>query len=195
MTNRDYANRNPARKGKAKTTRRKQAPAPKGFPLVLLLVTLTLLGGFGYFLWSINNSADDTEQTEASKVEQTDKSVKSKPKKDPNALPPAPKEEWTYQHELENKKVEIDLPEEVKPTRPYQMQCGSFRKESQANEMKAVIAFQGLEAQVRKVKGTSGYWYKVVLGPYERKRAAEKHRHTLQRGGLNGCLIWFWEGS
>lgn len=195
MNNRDYANRKPTKKGKANTSRRKQAPAPKRFPLVLLLITLTLLGGFGYFLWSINNSAESTESTEAPVIEQAQEQVKPKPKKDPNALPPVPTEKWTYQEALQNKQVEIDLPEEVKPTRPYQMQCGSFRKESQANEMKAVIAFQGLEAQVRKVKGTSGIWYKVVLGPYERKRAAERHRHVLQRGGLNGCMIWFWEGS
>lgn len=157
---------------------------------MLSLVTLGLVGGFGYFLWSINDSAD--------KVETQPEVQAAKPKvvkKDPNALPPKPKEEWTYQEELENKQVEVDIPENTTPTRPYQMQCGSFRQESQANEMKAVIAFQGLEAQVRKVSGSNGTWYKVVLGPYERKRLAEKHRHILQRGGLNGCQIWFWEGS
>ncbi|CAM3919105.1 SPOR domain-containing protein [Shewanella aquimarina] len=192
MSNRDYANRRPASKGRKKSTggRRKSAPAPRRFPFVLSLVTLGLVGGFGYFLWSINDSADKVEtQPEV-------QTVKPKVvKKDPNALPPKPKEEWTYQEELENKQVEVDIPENTTPTRPYQMQCGSFRKEAQANEMKAVIAFQGLEAQVRKVSGSSGIWYKVVLGPYERKRLAEKHRHILQRGGLNGCQIWFWEGS
>lgn len=71
----------------------------------------------------------------------------------------------------------------------YQLQCASFRQESQANEMKAVIAFQGLEAQVRQVEGTTGVWYKVALGPYERKRDAERKRHTLQNAGINGCQI------
>ncbi|MCG9695465.1 SPOR domain-containing protein [Shewanella sp. Isolate11] len=190
MSNRDYANRKPARKSRATGGRRKTAkPAPKRFPFLLFLITAGLLGGFGYFLWSINNSASDAEPTLVEPV--------SKPKvtkKDPNALPPKPKEEWTYQQELENKQVEVDIPENTAPTRPYQMQCGSFRKQSQADEMKAMIAFQGLEAQVRRVEGNSGVWYKVVLGPYDRKRVAEKQRHILQRGGLNGCQIWFWEG-
>ncbi|MDX1280135.1 SPOR domain-containing protein [Shewanella colwelliana] len=194
MSNRDYANRKPASKGrtKAKGGRRKSAqPAPKRFPLLLSLVTVSLVGGFGYFLWSINDSATDTTP-EPVVVQPAKPQVQ---KKDPNALPPKPKEEWTYQQELENKQVEVDIPENTAPTRPYQMQCGSFRKQSQADQMKAMIAFQGLEAQVRKVEGSSGIWYKVVLGPYDRKRAAEKHRHILQRGGLNGCQIWFWEGS
>lgn len=195
MSNRDYANRKPAPKARAKAKggRRKSAqPAPRRFPILLSLITLGLIGGFGYFLWSINNSADDVTSTEPAVVQPTKPKVQ---KKDPNALPPKPKEEWTYQRELENKQVEVDVPESTAPTRPYQMQCGSFRKQSQAEEMKAMIAFQGLVAQVRKVEGSSGIWYKVVLGPYDRKRAAEKHRHILQLGGLNGCQIWFWEGS
>ncbi|QLE87101.1 sporulation protein [Shewanella sp. Scap07] len=193
MTSRDYANRKPANKGrgKAKSNRgRGKAAAPKRFPLLLAIVTLALLGGFGYFLWTINNSAGTVETVEPEVVTPAP-AVK---KQDPNALPPKPKEQWTYQQELENKTVEVDIPESTAPTRPYQMQCGSFRTESQANEMKAVIAFQGLEAQVRRTTGKNGVWYRVVLGPYERKRAAEKDRHVIQRAGINGCQVWFWEG-
>ncbi|GIU12096.1 SPOR domain-containing protein [Shewanella sp. MBTL60-007] len=191
MTNRDYANRKPARKGKNSARKKSsKGSAPKRFPILLLLITLTGLGGFGYLLWTLSSS--DEPAPAPAVVEQP----KKKPvKKDPDALPPVPKEEWTYLEELENKKVEVDIPDTSdKPKRPYQMQCGSFRKESQANELKAIIAFQGLEAQVRKVKGSSGIWYKVVLGPYDKKRDAERQRHILQNGGTNGCQIWFWEG-
>ncbi|MGS0674993.1 SPOR domain-containing protein [Shewanella sp. 0m-4] len=191
MTNRDYANRKPARKGKNSARKKSsKGSAPKRFPILLLLITLVGVGGFGYLLWIL--SSNDEPATTPVVVEQP----KKKPvKKDPDALPPAPKEEWTYLKELENKKVEVDLPEvSTKPKRPYQMQCGSFRKESQANELKAIIAFQGLEARVRKVQGTSGIWYKVVLGPYDKKRDAERQRHVLQNSGTNGCQIWLWEG-
>lgn len=106
-------------------------------------------------------------------------------------MPPKPKEEWTYLDELENKHVEVDIPDVVATRAPqqYQLQCASFRQESQANQMKAVIAFQGLEAQVRQIEGTSGTWYKVILGPYERKRDAERKRHVLQNAGINGCQL------
>ncbi|WOT04811.1 SPOR domain-containing protein [Shewanella youngdeokensis] len=188
MTSRDYANRKPARKGKANKRGSKGTP-PKRFPVLVLLITLAGLSGFGYLLWNLSSS---DEPVSAPIVAEKPKQASAK--KDPNALPPVPEEEWTYLEELENKQVEVDLPEaSTKPKRPYQMQCGSFRKESQANELKAMIAFQGLEAQVRKVKGSSGVWYKVVLGPYIKKRDAERHRHTLQNSGTNGCQIWFWE--
>lgn len=188
MTSRDYANRKPTRKGNAKKRGSKGNP-PKRFPVLVFIITLLGLAGFGYLLWLLN----DTDEAVTTPVV-VEKPKKATVKKDPNALPPAPEEEWTYLEELENKKVEVDLPEvSDKPKRPYQMQCGSFRKESQANQLKAMIAFQGLEAQVRKVKGSSGIWYKVVLGPYDKKRDAERQRHVLQNSGTNGCQIWFWE--
>ncbi len=196
MTKRDYANRTPKKNTRSKpraSGRGKAAPAPKPrLPLILLgIVVLGLVGGFIYFLWSINGSSDEVTNKPSTKVVETQQ-PKTK-KQDPKALPPAPKEEWTYLEELKNKEVEVEIPEvEAKPKRPYVMQCGSFRSESQANEMKAMIAFQGIEAMVRKTSGKKGVWYKVVMGPYDRKRDAERHRHALQKIGMNSCQIWFW---
>ena len=48
------------------------------------------------------------------------------------------------------------------------------------------------EAQVRPSEGSSGRWYRVIIGPYQSKRLAEKQRHTLQRAKINGCKIWLW---
>ena len=191
MSNRDYANRKPI-KGKVKSTRRKSPePRARHFPFILLIITVTLFGGFCYFLWSINNSTSDTDLIV---IEKTKKQVI---KKDPNALPPKPKEIWTYQQKLKNKQVEVDISEakKTKPSRPYQMQCGSFRTLSQAQGLKAVIAFQGLSAHVKKVKGTTGDWYKVSLGPYDNKRTVERERHMMQKAGINGCIILFWKAA
>jgi cell division protein FtsN len=193
---RDYANRKPRAGTKARAPQRKKAP--KGpFPYLTFFVILTLLIGFGYFLWSINGSSDSsvvTEPVQQPKTKTVQTATAEEPKKviktDPNALPPKPQEEWTYLEELENKQVEIDLPQSgVVSSGIYQMQCGSFRKESQANEMKAKIAFQGVEAQVRRSEGSNGLWFRVVLGPYPNKRDAEHNRHKMQRAGLNGCIL------
>ncbi|WP_298771550.1 SPOR domain-containing protein [uncultured Shewanella sp.] len=194
MTSRDYANRNPKKSKKGKKNRG-NGQVSRRFPLLILLITIIGLSAFGYLLWSISGSSTAPKKADNTVTETPVKTVVAKP--DPKALPPAPQEEWTYLEELENKKVEVDVSGKrpVKPKRPYQIQCASFRKESQAESMKATIAFQGLEAIIRKVQGTSGIWYKVVLGPYESKRLAEKQRHILQRGGLNGCQIWLWEGN
>ncbi|MCL1125918.1 SPOR domain-containing protein [Shewanella surugensis] len=193
MTSRDYANRNPQRnkKGKKKSG---SGHGSRRFPFLILLITALGLAAFIYLLWSISGSPTEGETIDTVSSTKEVQAVVAKP--DPDALPPAPQEKWTYLEELENKQVEVDLSAKrpVKPKRPYQIQCASFRKEEQADSMKATIAFQGLEAIVRKVQGTSGMWYKVVLGPYDSKRLAEKQRHILQRGGLNGCQIWLWEG-
>ncbi len=200
---RDYANRKPkaSKATKSRATKRKKAPA-RSFPYLPVIVVLALVAGFGYFLWSIKGSSD-TQVTEP--VQQPKKktsqaqtaltpATKKAAKPDPNALPPMPQEEWTYLEELENKEVEIDLPATgVVSSGIYQMQCGSFRQESQANEMKARIAFQGMEAQVRRSEGTNGIWYRVVLGPFPNKREAETNRHKMQKSGINTCQIWLWQ--
>ncbi|MCL1113732.1 SPOR domain-containing protein [Shewanella basaltis] len=201
---RDYANRKPraSKPRKSRAPQRKKAPA-HNFPYLPVFVVLALVFGFGYFLWSINGSSE-TQVTEPvqqpkKKTVQAEAAVpKTEPKKvakpDPNALPPMPQEEWTYLEELENKEVEIDLPATgVVSSGIYQMQCGSFRQESQANEMKARIAFQGMEAQVRRSEGANGIWYRVVLGPFQSKREAETNRHKMQKSGINTCQIWLWQ--
>ena len=75
---------------------------------------------------------------------------------------------------------------------PYKMQCGSFRKRSQAEAMKAQIAFSGLVAKVSESSGKNGIWYKVALGPYPRKRMAEADKHKLKRNNITTCQIWLW---
>ena len=52
------------------------------------------------------------------------------------------------------------------------------------------MAFLGIESQIEHTKGST--WYKVVLGPYERKRLAEKDKHKLKNNKVNNCQIWLW---
>lgn len=248
MSNRDYANRRPQSGAKPRPIRAtrarpaaKKAASRRQLPIPLILFAFVAIGSFGYFLWSIKDTAkqetpvavnpEKTPQTTETaqqptepaatltpKVRETGRqevaigapvvappaaatpaveksiaetSAVETPKPDPNALPPKPKEEWTYLNELENKHVEVDLPDTVATRTPqqYQLQCASFRQAAQANQMKAVIAFQGLEAQVRQIEGTSGTWYKVILGPYQSRRDAERKRHVLQKAGINGCQL------
>ncbi|WP_434939731.1 SPOR domain-containing protein [Shewanella sp. HL-SH8] len=195
---RDYANRKPRPAAKAaKTSRASKRKDTRTMPIIPWLLAIVLVSGFGYFLWMINgSSADSTTGTASSTANKTDTPI-AKPavvKKDPNELPPKPQEEWTYLEELENKQVEVDVPNSgVVSSGLYQMQCGSFRQESQANEMKARIAFMGMEALVKRSEGANGIWYRVVLGPFESKRDGERGRHKMQKGGINTCQIWLWQ--
>ena len=197
---RDYANRKPKSAAKASKGARssKRKTSSSNMPLIPWLLAIVLVSGFGYFLWTIKGSSEDVAPAvnTAAKSITTDKQTTKAAvaPKDPNALPPKPQEEWTYLEELENKRVEVDVPNSgVVSSGLYQMQCGSFRQESQANEMKARIAFMGMEAQVKRSEGTNGVWYRVVLGPFESKRDGERGRHKMQKAGINTCQIWLWQ--
>ena len=167
-------------KKKKPTTRKRQVSkrnqTKKDFPFLALFTALLLMGFIGYFIFAVDKPP---ETAVANK--------KPAPRKE-EQLPEKPQPQWEYEDTLKNKEIEVDIPAEKKPTRPYQMQCGSFRRQGDAESLKARIAFQGLNSQVRK----TGNWYRVILGPYERKRLAEKARHKLQRAKINGCQIWYW---
>lgn len=181
MAPKDYVAR--GRAPKKKTTPEKPV---SNTPWGRIIVTLCLVAGFGYFLWSIKDSAPSSPQkTSVNKGQAQD---------DLEQLPEKPEEKWEFIEMLndpEHTNVEVDVDEQG-PLTQYQMQCGSFRTEEQAEKMRANIAFQGLESFVKKTNGSNGVWYRVVLGPYEGKRAAEKDRHTLQRAKFNTCQIWRW---
>ncbi|MGL4269211.1 MAG: cell division protein FtsN [Plesiomonas sp.] len=74
-----------------------------------------------------------------------------------------------------------------KPTESSQkwlVQCGAYRTSSQAEEVQATLAFQGIESNVR----ASNSWHRVVLGPYSSRAAADKQQSRLKGSGMS-CLI------
>jgi len=182
MAQKDYVKRGRAPKKKA-------APPPSPtLPWLRLVLTLALVAGFGYFLWSISQDTSVSETIE----QKTVTPVAVKPANNDKPLPKLLDDEYSYPTQLEQNTVEIDRAEQQKSEKPYLMQCGSFRKQQQADSMRAKMALQGLEAQVRPSDGSNGRWYRVILGPYDYKRDAETDRHVIQRIGIGTCQIWFW---
>ncbi len=187
----DYANRKrpprkPAKKAPAKA-KRKPAKAGISVPWSLVALAAVLVVGLIWFLSSISGSAD--KPGPATQTQDVPAANTSEPVVEP--LPEKPGDRWQYIEELENLEVEVDVPErEIGP--PKLMQCGSFRKEADAETLRARIAMSGLESQVRSTTGSNGLWYRVILGPYETKRDAERDRHKLQRAQVFGCQIWNW---
>ena len=190
MAQRDYVSRGrspqkkkPAGKGR-KPARNAQSNAPVTgkLPVVRLVGVFALVIGFGAFLWSIKDNVEDDVDTQASRpVAPTEES-----------LPELPEEEWEYIKTLPGYEVEVEVKEQEKSDKRYLMQCASFRTRAQAEEMKAKIAFQGLEALIRHSSGDNGDWFRVILGPYESKRDAEKAKHSLRKVNIATCQIWYW---
>jgi cell division protein FtsN len=184
MAHQDYISR-PSKPKKKSPYKKKAKVIAEPFPIKLLLVSLlalSLVGSAAYFLWSIKDlTPKPTPAIDEVRVV----------KKNKITLPEMPKEKWSYVDTLKTQEVEVGE-YEVKKKGPYQLQCGSFRTRDQASALKATIAFTGIESQIRQAQGTTGMWYKVILGPYARKRLAEKDKHKLSSNKVNGCNLWSW---
>lgn len=187
MAHQDYVSR--PRNTKKSPYKKGSKEQPKGLPVKVKLIglfTLIIICAFAYFLWSIKDNGTSPQETTAPLVEE-----KAKTKAE-TSLPTPPKEKWAYRKELEDKKIEVGQ-YDVKKGGPYKMQCASLRTLKQAEVLKAKIAFVGLSAQISKSVGSNGTYYKVFLGPYEKKRDAEKDKHKLKNNKINYCQIWLWK--
>ncbi len=159
------------------------APVKASLPWARIVITLSLLAAFAYGLWVLKSQPE---------VATPEAPVATAPGKQEDPLPDMPEEDYQFIKELEDYEVEVDVTEAPDSDKQYLMQCGSFRDKEQAQSMKAKIAFQGLESMVRSSEGKKGVWYRVILGPYDSKRDAERDRHRIRKANIMTCQIWNW---
>lgn len=181
MARQDYVSHSPKSKKNAYKPKAEVKPVMSIKLKILIVLALICAGGFAYLLWLIKDKPPVVITTPKPVIEKAQE----------NEPPEYPEEKWEYENDLVEREVEGGK-YEVEQKGPYKMQCGSFRTRKQAEALKANIAFNGLSSKIKAVTGTSGTWYKVSLGPYERKREAEKDKHTLRRSKISGCQIWLW---
>lgn len=71
----------------------------------------------------------------------------------------------------------------------YMMQCAALRSQDSAESLKARIAFTaGLSSSLQVVNGANGAVYKVMVGPFSGKAAADGANRKLQGAGISGCI-------
>lgn len=82
---------------------------------------------------------------------------------------------------------------EVKPkaaSGPMFLQAGSFSNESDAEKLKARIAFMGSEASIQTVTiPDKGVWHRVRLGPYKNESDMNRVRNMLKQNGVDATPI------
>jgi cell division protein FtsN len=72
----------------------------------------------------------------------------------------------------------------------YWLQAGAFSDEKEADNLKAKIAFSGLEASVRPVSiADKGTLYRVRLGPYQSLEDANRIKTALSQNGVGVAII------
>lgn len=172
----------PAARGATRKPANRKGAKP-AVPIRALLVTLAVIALFVAFLWFLKNG-DAPEP-----VIDDESGTVSAPVLEP--LPEIPAERWQYIEELESQQLEVEVPE-LAESRRRLMQCASFRSHAEADTLRARIAMAGYESQIRETTGSNGRWFRVILGPFDNLRDAQRTNNQLQRTGIYGCQIWLW---
>ena len=140
-----------------------------------------------------SDSADKNREESASKpTSKTDKKAADNKYK-PLKVDPQTEAEWSF-HELLEEKAD-GVPVQPKAagavSKTVIMGCAAFGAQEKAESMKAQIAFARLQADVKPVTNKAGArLYRVQLGPYASKTAAEADKRKLADAGISTCQIW-----
>lgn len=120
--------------------------------------------------------------------------------KKPEPTPAKPKLDfYTVLPEVET--VLPDRASRTKTTKPeegvgYILQAGSFPNFADADQLKAKLAFQGLQAQIQKVTVEGrGEFHRVRLGPYQRVEELDAASQQLTKLGIKPIRLKVKKGN
>ncbi|MCW8856161.1 MAG: SPOR domain-containing protein [Kangiella sp.] len=183
----DYAKKRKTARKSNKRSPRQSRPSRKPISPILVFVGGVLITLFAIFLWVLVKKPEIIEEVIPVKQDTKAVTATETPPED-KTQESASEPRYTYHETLTNKEIKVDTTQSV-PTngnKTYIMQCGAFRKQEDAESIKVEMAFIGFQANVEEKDG----WYRVRLGPYNSKRAAESDRHKLQDNNYQDCRIW-----
>ena len=93
--------------------------------------------------------------------------------------------------ELAKSKSSLSTPANNNTNDPfdYLVQAGAYRTSADADAQKAKLAMMGLDAKVSERDQAGRIVYRVRLGPFDDKNAAERIRAKLESSGIENTLI------
>jgi len=81
-------------------------------------------------------------------------------------------------------------PERVRPAMDYFVQAASFRKNADAEKLRARLALKGFKSNTQAhTSEERGTYYRVRLGPFADKRKAKTIKTKLQKLGVNPIVL------
>jgi len=75
------------------------------------------------------------------------------------------------------------------PVKQHYLQAGSFSNPDEADNLKAKLAMQGIEASVRQVILQDKTYFRLMLGPFEKMADAKESRAELARLGVETLIL------
>lgn len=185
---------------KARDYRPRQA-APSGGGLLLGLCVGFLLGMLAaaaiaiYFLKTplpfLHHSKTEQPSTVGQNLKETPQAQASddaKPRFDFYRILPGQEEPVTGEQLKEA--AALEKAGKSTPESTYFLQAGAFQNPAEADNLKARLAFMGLEASVEPTSTPDkGVWYRVRLGPYTKAEDVNKVRSQLAQNGIEVSLV------
>jgi hypothetical protein len=178
-----------------KKTKRKVAGKPavkKRMPGWIILLGGMLLGLMIALFVYINDWVPKPVELTNKPISQQDNKIKDNEDKS-TELQIDRKSNFDFYETLQDMEVIIDdsellQTENLVPTN-YIIQLGAFKKLTDAEALKAQVAFIGLTTKIQSVDINKTRWHRVRLGPYTSGRKADVIKRNLESNGFNALVL------
>lgn len=187
------------RKGASRNSKPAARKSGGGVPGWLWLLLGLAFGLFGAFLWHLWELREDGKTKDSAGIAEISPATPQDEKEKPSANTPASSanskgEEPRFdfytllpnQEAMPGKQPQAETPKPAAAV-DYVLQAGSFKSEAEADKRRASILMLGLPVKVQKVPGANPAnetWYRVLVGPFADKKAAQEARNTLKGSGV-----------
>jgi cell division protein FtsN len=186
----------------ASARRRKSARGRQGTPGWLWMLAGVLIGlGLAYYLWSKGY----IPQPQADSITAEEAQDAAGPANEEEVAPAgetprkSPYDFFTVLPEMEVVVPEQELSGQTRasetPVTPaddsgsYLLQVGSFRDQSDAEQLKARLALLGITARIQSVTVNDATWHRVRVGPVNGVRQADELRNRLSSNGIESLVM------
>jgi cell division protein FtsN len=89
----------------------------------------------------------------------------------------------------EKEVVQRDEPEAARKEGAYVLQAGSYRKEEDADRVRAQLALQGIESKVQRVAIDADTWHRVRIGPISDPAELNRVRSRLKEAEVDFLIV------
>jgi len=195
---------------KSRVTRKQK----KSLPGYIWLLSGLAIGLFVAFIIYLDKQPENTNdfgsavQVELEKLKQAKKSTVEKNITKKKVVPEKKEQKFNFYTLLPE--LEVLIPEsETRPPensnnthtkktgaatsapdlKQYVLQLGSFQNLTDAEKLKANIAFLGIEAGIQHVSINKQTWHRVRTGPYDNKQQLYQYQKRLKKNGINAISL------
>ena len=166
------------------------------------MITGLFIGLFVAFLVHLKDNYPGLSLPKSASTEKrTTRDTRDVRKNKNQPIPAAPRTQYDFYTILPEMEIAVPDVEEgsinnntaFKHNSTFILQTGSFKKLSQADEMKASLALLGVQAKIQAVtinnNNVATTWHRVRLGPYDSFGEMNKIRSRLRRNKIEALLL------